>query len=126
MYIKGLIIFVQTTNKCTCKCKSNPLIMFVGCCTSSLVHSCNVPLMSDGHIITHQEDDADMGIASHFSLVHVWFDLNCILDEVVLIIQNCRVFQHYFRRGSDLYRTLELVDMAFDNSLIADLDAVCM
>ena len=58
------------------------------------------------------------------SLVCVWCDLNCILDGVVLIIQNCRVFQHYFRRGSDFYMRLEVVDIAFTIRPLLICDAV--
>ena len=66
-----------------------------------------------------------LGVASHLRLVCVRCDLNRILNGVVLIIQDGRIFQRYIWRGFGFHTRFELVDVAFDNSAIADLYAVC-
>ena len=65
------------------------------------------------------------GVASHLRLVCVRCDLNPILNGVVLIIQDGRIFQRCIWRGFGFHTRFELVDVAFDNSAIADLYAVC-
>ena len=61
--VKGMIIFVHTTDKCTCKGYLNSYDHVYRPLHLLLVHRCSVPLLSGSYmyIVTNQKGESDIG-----------------------------------------------------------------